>query len=164
MMEQYTQEKLAALLGSQQASRDLKVVYLWYGLTKLMKGQNQLAQDYLDRAADVDYQLNVGDELRFRVLRALAHQRSGDTVRARNLLDENLKYAQSMQAAGWNTPAFLTSHASVFAATGDRDRALELLSEARQLGFRKYLILEHDPSWDAIRKDVRFQNFVESLK
>ena len=110
------------------------------------------------------YQLNVYDELKFRALRILAHQRNGDMESANTLLEETLKYSQRMENSGWEIPATKAFQASLYAISGDLDETLRLLGEARQRGFRKYLIIEHDPSWGTVRAEPEFRAFVESLK
>ena len=163
VLEQYIQEKLSALLGSDQASRDLKSAYQWYGVAKMRQGHDQLAARYFDRAAEVDYQNDVGEELRFRVIRALAYQRSGDLAGATELLRVTAQYARRMAETGYETPSIKTFEASIYAVQGDFERCMALLKDARQLGFRKHLLLERDPSWDSIRDKPEFQAFLKSL-
>lgn len=164
LMDQYTGERLAILLETDEKSRDLKVAYMSAGLAKLVNNENQLAIGYLDRAERIEYKLEVAKELQIKVLRALAYKKDGQSKRANMLIDESLEYSIRMGNQGWRYPDMVVNQASVFAVKGDHDKALELLDKAVQLGYRQYLVLEHDPRWEELRERQEFIQLVDSLK
>ena len=54
--------------------------------------------------------------------------------------------------------------AQVYTWTGETDKALELVRQLMEIpGYLTYGYLKIDPSWDPLRKDPRFQEFVASL-
>ena len=54
--------------------------------------------------------------------------------------------------------------AQVYTWTGETDKALELVRQLMKIpGYLTYGYLKVDPSWDPLRKDRRFQEFVASL-
>lgn len=61
-------------------------------------------------------------------------------------------------------PSMITNLAAVYAALGERDRALEQLTLSAQLpGGVHYGELKLDPTWDTLRSDGRFEQIVASL-
>jgi TolB-like protein/Flp pilus assembly protein TadD len=164
LMDQYTGERLASLLETDEVSRDLKVAYMSAGLAKLVNNESQLAISYLDRAERIEYKLEVAKELQIKALRALAYKKHGQSQRANSLIDESLEYSIRMGEQGWRDPDMVVNQASVFAVKGDHDKALGLLDEAVQLGYSQYLSLEHDPRWEELRERQEFIQLVDSLK
>ena len=47
---------------------------------------------------------------------------------------------------------------------GDNDRALDLLQNAIDGGWRNYYICHHDPRWDAVREKPQFQRMMTAVK
>lgn len=55
--------------------------------------------------------------------------------------------------------------AQVYTWTGENEKALDLLRQLMRMpGYLTYGYLKLDPSWEPLRSDQRFQEFVESLK
>jgi hypothetical protein len=54
--------------------------------------------------------------------------------------------------------------AQVYTWTGETDKAFELVRQLMKIpGYLTYGYLKIDPSWDPLRKDPRFQEFLASL-
>ncbi len=62
----------------------------------------------------------------------------------------------------WAGPYYVKDLASIYAATGENDLALEQLALLRQKGVH-YGELKLDPTWDALRPDPRFEKLVADL-
>jgi serine/threonine-protein kinase len=62
-------------------------------------------------------------------------------------------------------PMLIRYLAVIYTWTGDKDRAIERLDEAAKLpgAFLTFGHLRHDPIWDPLRSDPRFDKIVASL-
>ena len=58
----------------------------------------------------------------------------------------------------------LISAACLHAKAGQKEEALELLERVFARGWGKRDWVEHDPDYDILRNDVRFQNLLARLK
>ncbi len=69
---------------------------------------------------------------------------------SRTLLDRTLQLAKG-------EPSVLFNSACVFARSGEPDRAIEMLAACLKAGWGNLAWIAHDPDFDAIRDDPRFQ-------
>ena len=51
----------------------------------------------------------------------------------------------------------------MYAMAGEKNRALENLERAVQLGFAQREWVDNDPDWDAVRDDPRFQKIRDQI-
>jgi len=71
-------------------------------------------------------------------------------------------YLLGRQAAG--APIVLTDLAAAYAATGEPNRAFELLDQAMQANESRLYAIPSDPTWDPLRADPRFQRIEEEVQ
>jgi hypothetical protein len=58
----------------------------------------------------------------------------------------------------------LADYALTAVLLGDLPRALDLLEQAEQAGWRRYYATLRDPRWDALREEPRFQGILARVK
>jgi tetratricopeptide (TPR) repeat protein len=78
----------------------------------------------------------------------------GEEAESRASMDRSLKLAP-------NDPSVLYNAACLFARTGEHDRCLRTLAACLQGGWGNRDWIAHDPDFDTIRDDPRFQALLE---
>jgi len=112
--------------------------------------------------------LGADDENRrrgFRTLAVIAQARAavGETERAIQLAE---RAAQTLgpDSNAYDAPLIQQGLAQVYTWTGQDDRALEIIERLVKLpGYLSYGHLLHDPAWEPLRGNARFQAIVASL-
>jgi len=104
------------------------------------------------------------DELDARQALAQALIGIGDEDRARSLLQSIEEAAKGPQAEGRDRNPLAYELARNAALLGDKELALERLRKAIDTGWRGYYINDHDPRWDSLKDDPRFQAMMAEVK
>ena len=153
-------ERSAELFGSAAAVRpdDFQSAFL-YGQSLRMTGreaEGQAANLESVRRAERILALNPR-EIRTLSLGSGALQEAGDIERARSWLERALAIDPDDLSALFNG-------ACLQARLGMHDRAIAMLEHAFNLGGGKRAWIEHDPDYDPLRGDPRFQALLARLK
>jgi len=106
----------------------------------------------------IDRQLRVDpDDGRALQLGAVTAATLGLEERARDLADRAMRVHPNEFGTAYNL-------ACAFAVMGDKGRALELLQQAVRFGRGNLGWIEHDPDFDGLRGDPRFETLVATLR
>jgi tetratricopeptide (TPR) repeat protein len=95
---------------------------------------------------------------------ALALANSGEERRAETLLDRSLEFIRTIPRLGLD--GFWIADVHIFAIQGKREKALAMLREAIDEGWRTlwWYYLERDPNLDSLHGDPEFQAMLEELR
>jgi tetratricopeptide (TPR) repeat protein len=74
-----------------------------------------------------------------------------------------LKLAAFLAETHRESPLTLYDAASIAAAAGDRNTAIEFLKQAISAGFEEKALLTRDPDLEGVRRDPRFKQVLASL-
>lgn len=153
-------ERSARLFGSAATVRpdDFQSAFL-YGQSLRMIGRKdeaRLANLESLRRAERILALNPR-EIRTLSLGSGALQEAGDLARAREWMNRALEIDSDDLSALFNA-------ACVHSKAGEIERAIDLLERAIGLGGGKRDWIEHDPDYDPLRRDPRFQAMMSRLK
>jgi TolB-like protein/Tfp pilus assembly protein PilF len=106
-----------------------------------------------------------GPEIDARHGLAWAWLQIGATERAMALLGLLDRYYQDLRNAGrLHMSGELFAYARNTVLLGDTDRALDLLEQAVESGWRGYYAIQRDPRWDSVREDPRFVETMARVK
>jgi hypothetical protein len=129
-----------------------------------------MAGDYQKAVEELEPEYGGGevslDEwgLEGRQVLALALIGVGEEDRARTLLQSIENAASGPQAGGRDRNPLAYGLARNAALLGDKDLALERLRRAIDTGWRGYYTDSHDPRWDSLKDDPRFQAMMAEVK
>ncbi len=145
-------------------TRELSWYRFFHGFYLAMAGEYQEAVEELQP----DYeggQVNLDEwELDGRQALALAFIGIGNEDRARSLLQSIEEAAKGPQGDGRDRNPLAYELARNAALLGDKDLGLERLRKAIDTGWRGYYINDHDPRWDSLQDDPRFQAMMAEVK
>lgn len=97
------------------------------------------------------------------LVRAAGHMMAGRTAEGVDLLNEGVSLARSSDEA-WMRPQVLAFAANTHAVFGQSEEALGLIDEVVEVpgyGVPSVADLTHDPAYDSIRDDPRFEALIE---
>lgn len=92
------------------------------------------------------------------------HLRAGDAARGRRLLDAAERETLKALRAGSTFGGLHYDLASVHAARGETDQALQWLERSRQAGWLQHEFLDLDPIFASLRGDERFEGVRKSME
>lgn len=167
-LDNYVTARLNLLTSSSEgsASRDIRILYFWAGLARLLTGDTEAAAGFLDKAfaANMQFKLDLDDELYFLGLRALAHHSLGHQEIAARHVEDSLLLADDVLALGWSTPYVMIRRAGLELLAGRKQTALDQLAAAAESGFKNYQSLQRDPTWTSVAGDPRFVKALEIMR
>jgi TolB-like protein len=137
-----------------------------YGVLQSLAGDHSAAIELLAPLVDLEAPLPEAVTRSF-VSQALAwsHQQVGERDKAVRLLEQLERDFVDLEERGQlhmgNDRAV---HALNAVLLGDLPRALDLLEQAEQAGWRRYYATLRDPRWDALREEPRFQAILARVK
>lgn len=99
----------------------------------------------------------------YRTHYAYALRETGDTARARSLIDQAIDHARNELDRGNESPFLLTELAALHALRGERESALEWLGRANERGFAMPCIVRYDPLLAGLRAEPRFQDVLRDM-
>jgi len=147
---------------------------LWYqphyGTTLALAGEYRAAIEVLQPYVE-NRQLTTDDEFEFEMRQdlAFAYLRTGEHSRAKALL-ESMEAKIETEAAGrkdnllFELNPWIYSRARNAALMGEVELALERLRKAIDAGWRAYYFVQHDPRWDALKDDPRYQAMMAEVR
>lgn len=159
-------ETLAASgLELPRISADLRLVY---GSLLALAGDYQQARETLEAVLDpgvASQEIETTQETNARHALAWAWRQSGDGGRADALLALlDGHFRQQYSDGRLHRSNDLFDYARTAALRGEAARAAELLEAAEAAGWRGYYGVLHDPRWDALRGEPRFQALMARVK
>jgi TolB-like protein len=95
---------------------------------------------------------------------ALLVAEAGDAGRAHELLEEALRANLAAIASGSDARWRRIDIATIHAARGDRDAALDWLERAYEVGYREHRLLRQDRAFEALRGDTRFDALLARME
>ena len=139
-----------------------------YGLLLALAKQPRRARTVLEPAIDAEQaeqSRNSRYEINARLALAWAWLNTGESERANALLKLMDRRFRDIEAAGrLHRGTEIIEYALNQALLGDTIGALNLLDRARQTGWRGYYIIAHDPRWNVLSHDSRFQSIMAEIK
>jgi tetratricopeptide (TPR) repeat protein len=95
---------------------------------------------------------------------SLVLARSGNQQRANDLLDRCMKFINTIPRMGQE--GYWIADAAIYALRGDTNAALTAIRDAIDQGWRAnwWYFLNHDPNFNAVRDEPRFQAIVKELR
>jgi tetratricopeptide (TPR) repeat protein len=137
-----------------------------FGILQALAGEHEGAIQTLSAMTDVDL-ASWGNDIEFDALQSLAWARlqvgaTEEAAAGLKALDQRLR---SQRAEGrLNRSDDLFAFARNAVLMGDHERALELLEQATDAGWRRYLGMANDPRWDALRGESRFEAVMSAVR
>ncbi len=139
--------------------------FLWHGVAAyLNKDLGVATSSFLDAAGGaVGIDSAVYDEITPIQYLAMTYQGNDRTEEAAELLELCDELTENALGQGWNTPAIHYRRARTFALMGRTDDAIHSAQTAVNHGWLLAGDLEHDPVWDSLRDDPRFETLVADV-
>jgi TolB-like protein/Tfp pilus assembly protein PilF len=153
----------AASVNLEQVPDDVRS---FYGALHSLAGHHEIAVRILEPLVDANAPLRDAIAEAF-VVHALAHAllEAGHQERAARLLRRHDLAFVRLHAEG---KLELSSEQAMYALNtlmlGDAAGALDLLERAERAGWRRYYSVLHDPRWNAVRKEPRYQAIMARVK
>jgi len=108
---------------------------------------------------------NTDQEINIKHALVWAWLQTGETGRANALLGSlDREFQQNDQEGRLHLSSDLFAFARNEVLLGNRARALDLLEQAEEAGWRGYFHIEHDPRWDALRNESRFADVLDRVR
>lgn len=151
-----------------ELSRITSRLRLLYGSLLALAGDYGHARETLEAVLDpgmASQEIDTTQETNARHALAWAWLRTGDAERATallSLLDGHFR--RQYEDDRLHRSGGLFDYARTNVLLGETARALELLEEAEKAGWRGYYGVLHDPRWDAVRGEPRFQAIMTRVK
>jgi DNA-binding winged helix-turn-helix (wHTH) protein/TolB-like protein/Tfp pilus assembly protein PilF len=142
---------LATCMKTMKLYPEYWVVHWMAGATYLIKGQlpQAIAETQKARALNPDSMENLATL-------AAAYAISGDRAAANSLLSDLLNRRSTQYVSPMNM-------ASIYHALGQTDQVFRWLSKAYEDRSEVLIVLDHDPQFDDLRNDTRFQELVRKV-
>ena len=139
-----------------------------YGAMKALSGDYVGAVEILEPALASHSQsrlFNTDQEINIKHALVWAWLQTGETGRANALLGSlDREFQQNDQEGRLHLSSDLFAFARNEVLLGNRARALDLLEQAEEAGWRGYFHIEHDPRWDALRNESRFADVLDRVR
>jgi TolB-like protein/Tfp pilus assembly protein PilF len=144
------------------------VVRQFYGISQALSGDYEGAMETLADALPgrVEFHaLGTDENVNAHQALAWAYIQTGNGEQSRSLLDAvEQRFAEISESEQSTSSHILYEAARNAVLLGNHDLALERLEQAVEAGWRAYDINSHDPRWDALAADPRYQSLISVVK
>lgn len=136
------------------------------GAVRILTGRYEAGIGLMEPTFDFDEPFTDGSlNIDFIQTIAYGHKKLGNYSRVNEILAHVVRSIEAQHRQGYGRdPDSLAIVAQNHAVEGDLDAAIGALEIAIAGGFRHYFFVIHDPRWDEIRTDGRFQALMLQIK
>lgn len=126
--------------------------YFFLGLTCSLNGELDKAVSGFEKAKNI-----FGGTMLIEASLGHSYAASGDTAKARTILDDLLARSNKTYVSPYYT-------AAIYADLGEHDQAFSMLEKALNVRDNWLIFLKVDPIWKDLRQDERFGKIVKTMK
>jgi TolB-like protein/tetratricopeptide (TPR) repeat protein len=140
---------------------------IYLGVAQALAGEHDDAIRTLTQWIDPDVAFQAEFEMETGARHALAWAwlQTGEEYRARAMLGLMDAHFREQQAEGrLHLSGEIFDYAQSTLLLGEAGRAVDLLDQAAEAGWRGYYAILHDPRWDSVRDEPKFRDVTAKLK